>query len=117
MTPKNVFENWYPSVFFGIRTRKGTKVLEWGEKGEGPQIFAFVCAQFARRRQDWVGLQIAQLTGLFKHGLIGRVFRLHAREDVIAAAVHHAHDGFIPLPASPSVRALITGMPPATAAE
>ena len=22
MTPKNVFENWYPSVFFGIRTRK-----------------------------------------------------------------------------------------------
>ncbi len=39
-----------------------------------------------------VGLKIAQLAGFLEHRLIGQACGLHPGQDVVAGAVHHAHD-------------------------
>ena len=61
-------------------------------KGDGGEKGELVARINAADVKVGVSLKIAQLARLFEDGLIGQVFRLHARQDVIARAVHHAHD-------------------------
>ena len=42
--------------------------------------------------QFGVGFQIAKGVGFVEHLLIGQARAFHPRQDIIAAAVHHAHD-------------------------
>ena len=42
--------------------------------------------------QLWIGLKIAQSVGFGKDLLIGQAGVFHARQDVVARSVHHAHD-------------------------
>ena len=46
---------------------------------------------YAADIQIWVSLKIAQLLGGIEYRSIRQAFVLHARQDVIATAVHHPH--------------------------
>ena len=68
-----------------------------GAEGDGRQKRKLVARVDAADIKLGVGLQIAKLAGLFKDHVIGQARRLHPGQDVVAGAVHHAHDALDPV--------------------
>jgi hypothetical protein len=61
-------------------------------EGDGGQKAQLVARVDAAHVKLGVGLQVTQPIGLGEGLLIGQARVVHARQDVVAGAVHHAHD-------------------------
>ncbi|MDO9636562.1 MAG: mechanosensitive ion channel, partial [Thiobacillus sp.] len=83
-------DKWADSAVV-IRCRFKVRPLEqWGVRRA--YLYRLKKAFDAADIEIWVGFEIAQLSGLFEHLLVRKASGLHPGQDIIAGAVHHAHD-------------------------